>query len=1034
MIFKTQPFSLFKPLLFLRIHAKNVCRDCKISEEDVAFGRKIDMVNRWGKRSVSKTESFLSTFGFLYTFLGLYGVTNILLFLHAAVNEAERHQDFQKYVTAISRACGAIINFNMAVVLLVASRSVIGFLRETPLTLVLPIDKAMPDFHRTNGLILVGAAVLHTITHCVTYFIKQPWSSGYNGFTSLFITGTILLILILAIRISARASVYKSNYEAFHRIHIGGAVISYITLVIHGLHQGQPSTWKWIIAPVIIYLLDVGFRSFREKRSYLLVSKHSAVFQGPDILKIRLPRVFHFTAGQYAELKVPELSQFQWHPFTIASAPHEPEMVFYIKAVGDWTISLYQLFNERLREGGQDIEVHIRGPYGAPAQHVGQFDRVIVVGGGVGATPFCSVVKDAYNWMTNWTPQLEARQARSIWEENAGRQQELRQSQDQIGLLPTTNSLHATDTRRSGMASDPDHSHIFTTNVFSEPLDLTDGDIRVEPGEDVIEKDISGLNLPRALSGDSINPVKRLDVISRNSASIPPQQNEPAPRSPPKIGSSSSDSTGDSLAVNTKPDAASIMNRSPFQDRSLVLPLPVVSTFTKPIHQLRDGKRPTTAHLQRDVDRDDDGGMGSYHANSIGSTRQSLEYMDALHSVYNMQETNQIYQKSLDMIVGMSFGSVSLVRTMQLKQAQRQTRLDTFQGSVHSSSHAPFPAASPDLTIFHNPRIMFLLFMRSVTINMILLWVLLTRFILAATAAIFDGLQAFSSGIAIYTSPILTSVDLGLTLIISILVGIPAFLELLELGATPVHNFDLFVLTPVAILGVIANILSLFNVGTDLQLFGILHIFILWPLLTILVLIRLLRVIGERISQAESLTHTHSSTRAVDFYWTAPTPDDDRWLVNELTRCADLPSVQLHRFLTRCSGPNQDRGSNGTKLSRKQTPSLHTHYGRPNWERILNETAERCENNSTIGVFFCGPLSMGEAVQRACMQAMRNSIVRGLQCGAQAMRGLEAVFGEAVSANEYTGEDVESGNHRNKKGYTRRGCNVKFVFKRESFA
>lgn len=989
------------------------------------------MVSKWGKRCVSKTESALSTFGFLYTLLGLYMVTNMIIFLRAAVEEAGHHRDFQRYVTAISRGCGATINLNMAIVLLVASRSFVGFLRETPLTLVLPLDKVMPDFHRIVGILVVLAGVTHSTTHWVTYLLKRPWSGGYNGMTSLFITGMILLALLVAIRVAARTTVYKSNYEAFHRIHVGGSVLAFVTIIIHGLHRGTPSTWKWVLAPVIIYVLDLGIRSFRERKSYLLVSKHSAVFQGPDILKIKLPRVFHFIAGQYAELKVPELSRLQWHPFTIASAPHESEIVFYIKAVGDWTISMYRLFSERIRERGNDIEVHIRGPFGAPAQHVGQFDRVIVIGGGVGATPFCSVVKDAHHWMTNWTPQNRRlnMNGKGGNTRRRGNMNDYERRSNQ--RYDSQKSWEGRKDGESGFISDMGNSHIFTTNVYSEPLDLHDR--RME--EDVLDSRKKGMsetndarsNLELGQAVDDARVVNSIGTTTVAASSIAKaiesiDVTAAATSSAytarhylcEALEASSSGSTQGSSENHSMRNVKSAHRKrfDPSHDDLSIEPHIDGRTWTETSprkNTKRSGKRP------REVE---DEGMGSYQANSTGSTRQSLDYMGALHSAYLFQETNEIYQKGLDMMVSLNFGSASLVRTMQMRQTQRSIRQNTRES-------LPYTANDKNLNILHNPRVMFLLFMRSVTVNMILLWILLTRFVVAATAFVFGGLRIFERGIALYTTPVLTVVDLILVLGMTILIGVPSVLEIIELGAAPVHGLDLFVLTPTAIIGVVADILALTNVGTGVELFGVVHIFVLWPILTILVMIRLLRIVGERISQAESIMRTHSNTKAVDFYWTAPTPDDDRWLVNELTPYSTLDSVQLHRYLTRC------KTSKKTRLSktRKLTPSLHTNYGRPNWDQIFNETAETSMNNSTIGVFFCGPASMGEAVQKACMEAMRNSIVRGLQCGAQAMRGLEAVFGEAVSANAYTGEMLpEYG------GAGHCGCNVKFVFKRETFA
>eukprot|EP00737_Agarophyton_chilense_P004429 gb/GEZJ01005574.1/.p1 GENE.gb/GEZJ01005574.1/~~gb/GEZJ01005574.1/.p1 ORF type:complete len:100 (+),score=4.99 gb/GEZJ01005574.1/:255-554(+) len=79
--------------------------------------------------------------------------------------------------------------------------------------------------------------------------------------------------------------------------------------------------------------------------------------------------------------------------FTMASAPQEENILFFIKKAGDWTGDLYNLckagLHPRTRVPVDSFEVKIRGPYGAPAQHVGQYEKILLISGGVGATPFC---------------------------------------------------------------------------------------------------------------------------------------------------------------------------------------------------------------------------------------------------------------------------------------------------------------------------------------------------------------------------------------------------------------------------------------------------------------------------------------------------------------------------------------------------------------------------------------------------------------------------------------------------------------------
>lgn len=978
---------------------------------------------KWGRRVLVFSESVLSTHGGVYTFAALYIIVNILLFLGHAVEESRLHNDYRRFTTAIARGSGATINFNMAVVILLASRSTMGILRETPLNMVLPIDKAMPEMHRLVGILILLAGVLHVACHIPWYVIDNPWALGLKAPTALFITGFLLLTLLVIIRLVARPAIYHANYELFFRTHVGGSVLVVVLLLLHGFHRGIANTWKWVVGPIVIYLLDIVLRSFREKRSYLLVSKHSAALQGTSIVKIRLPRVFHFEAGQYAEIKVPQLSRLQWHPFTIASAPHEPEIVFYIKAVGDWTRALYQLFSNRLTsDDAEDIEIHIRGPYGAPAQHVGQFDRVILIGGGVGATPFCSVVKDAHNWITNWSPRHQRREPRRRGRENT------RAANINDNEVFASMSFDGSDS--SPVTGDHDESlssHLFTTNVISERLLSGESFVEIEPPRRDTAQKSSGRRAGNSCStgikygdtapkeGDSLQNKQESDSDTGGNTTMHTARDY-------LIQIESENGTGSAPPTHSggSPTDGGVSNKETTEEK-------------RGGRGKRAGER-KKAGSRRQIKHDEyeDGErMGTYHENSAGTHHRSMDYMTALHTVYYEDDGDEVFQKSLSMMVTMNFGSVSLVRNMQIKKAQRDVR----QGRADSLATLNTEIS---LNMFKNPRIMFLLYMRSVTVNMLILWILLLRFTVAGATFTFDRFRLFQHGIALYDIVALNAIDLIVTLVLSVLIGLPSLVEMFELGTGPLHGFELFVLMPIGLAGVVVDAMALFGYGKDVdKLFNVFHVFVVWPILTILVLIRLLRVVGERIAQAENVATTHSTTKAVDFFWTAPLADDDRWLVGELNKFTDIRQVRMHRYLTR-DKPSQPNNRNDNSESVPTRSLIRTNYGRPNWEEIFNHVAEGCRNNTTIGVFFCGPHSMGRAVQDACMGAMRNSIVRGLQNAARAMRGLEEIFGEAITANEYTGDvcrtTTKSGGEVGGNWGEGRGCNVTIVFKRESFS
>jgi hypothetical protein len=865
------------------------------------------------RAGASTVESFLLTNGITYTVFALYCLGNVLLFVNAAQDEYGRHSDFQRISTTVARGCGAVLNVNFAAVLLIASRSLVSFLRETPLTLLVSFDSLMPGVHSILGTLILVCGACHTLAHWVTYIIKNPWAVGYGGKTFLFVTGVLLCVATATIRVSAWASVRRKHHEVFRRLHVGGSVATYALLCVHGLHHGSPSTWKWVLGPILLYTLDYATRVVREKRSYLFISKHSALFQGQSVLRLRLPKVFHHEPGQYAELKVPAISRMQWHPFTIASAPHEDEMVFYVKAAGNWTTELFQVFADRLGdENGEDIEVHIRGPFGAPAQHVDLFDHLVLIGGGVGATPFCSVVKSLDNYVTHWA----ARGDRA-----AGSAKKRGKTRVAARSTSTSASSATSGAPRSG-ASEKTRDTFYTA-----------------PGFETASRD-GAVDASELRSGEAA----RRSRAHRNEASI----------------------RSDRFAASIREDGSLFRRR--------------------------------TAPPARDAHLD-------WTKLSQTSSRSNATYWRAINTL----PASHTCMESLDILITMSYGTPSLVRHMQ--------------------SRRPEASANPldvDLSILLDKRFLALCYMKSVTWNVALLWALLLRAFIAGIASLFGQVSLLHDGLTIYSSTALLAVDTALAAIVALGVGVPAALEAYELGAAgPASWVDLFLLTPCAVFGVVINVLALSDVGRTVNLFAAFTFGVIWPVTALLFLLRLVRVVGERVALGEKVRRDPSSTRSVDFIWTTPTKEDDSWLVEEFALHSRSPSTRLHRYITRGT---EDDSVPGTG-SEVQPQRLTTHFGRPDWSEILNRIAERSRNGTTVGLFICGPTSMASEVQEAATAAMRNSIVRGLQGGAHIMRSLEEVFGDEITANAYTGDSLEKGSPD-----AQRGCNVRLVFHKERFS
>ena len=98
------------------------------------------------------------------------------------------------------------------------------------------------------------------------------------------------------------------------------------------------------------------------------------------------PRGFLFQAGQNVLLTLGE--GWENHVFSIASAPHEPELMIA-------TRMRESAFKARLRALEPGDTVSIDGPNGIMVLHADAGRPAVFVAGGIGITPFLSMLRDA---------------------------------------------------------------------------------------------------------------------------------------------------------------------------------------------------------------------------------------------------------------------------------------------------------------------------------------------------------------------------------------------------------------------------------------------------------------------------------------------------------------------------------------------------------------------------------------------------------------------------------------------------------------
>uniref|UniRef100_A0A8C5DIF3 NADPH oxidase 2 n=1 Tax=Gouania willdenowi TaxID=441366 RepID=A0A8C5DIF3_GOUWI len=159
----------------------------------------------------------------------------------------------------------------------------------------------------------------------------------------------------------------------------------------------QPGTWRWVLAPIILYVCERLVRFYRSHQKVVITK---VVMHPSKTLELQMRRKgFHMEVGQYVFIQCPSVSRLEWHPFTLTSAPEEDYFSAHIRIVGDWTQALYEACGgdkNEPQEAWKLPKVAIDGPFGTASEDVFQYEVVMLVGAGIGVTPFASILKSVW--------------------------------------------------------------------------------------------------------------------------------------------------------------------------------------------------------------------------------------------------------------------------------------------------------------------------------------------------------------------------------------------------------------------------------------------------------------------------------------------------------------------------------------------------------------------------------------------------------------------------------------------------------------
>ncbi len=293
---------------------------------------------------------------------------------------SQQHADAPMAVQ-VARTAGAWLNLHGALILVPMCRASWSWVQRRRSARWLPVDQLL-GMHRWLGVGIVVAGLIHTIAHMI-----HVSGLGVQSVHALLLapigwTGLLMwLLLLLMVRGIHNRKRRREFFGVSHTLYAGFL----LALLWH-----SEDFWIWFSPSALWFGVDALVRYFWKTRRSALVELR-ALADGVTRLRFEKPNNLHFNPGDYVWLNFPSLSRWQWHPFTLSAAPESSHLAVHVRNNGDWSGALHNLARKRDFDG-RGLPVYIDGPYSAPTSGVAHARVAVLIAGGIGVTPFASVL------------------------------------------------------------------------------------------------------------------------------------------------------------------------------------------------------------------------------------------------------------------------------------------------------------------------------------------------------------------------------------------------------------------------------------------------------------------------------------------------------------------------------------------------------------------------------------------------------------------------------------------------------------------
>ncbi|TDH67176.1 hypothetical protein CCR75_006607 [Bremia lactucae] len=363
----------------------------------------------------------------------------------------------------------------------------------------IPFERALV-YHKLAACVTIGLTGLHGFAYVSNRRKHEQSNASFHLLTGLIAFFALVLLHFLSLK-----CIRQAFFQLFVHIHWILILIVMVCAILHGATN--------VVFGVTPWAIDILYRfAYRSQRyahgdscnlnNGVIARNQLSICALPgNITRIQFPRVrqdtgetFVYEAGQYAFLCIPSISCLEWHPFTIASSPHEAMVTFYVKALGKWTTKLLSVALKReasaMRlDGPSSLTLFLDGPYGALSLDLvtpSVYSHVVLFSDGIAMTPMRSIV----NWLHHecfYRNRGAIPHVRFIWS---------------VKEMELINSLLARDEPRRDSCLEVDEVASYFPHILSHPLNTNQASdsfvSEIYFVRDIMDED--ALNLPELVN------------------------------------------------------------------------------------------------------------------------------------------------------------------------------------------------------------------------------------------------------------------------------------------------------------------------------------------------------------------------------------------------------------------------------------------------------------------------------------------------------------------------------------------------------